>query len=311
MNKHRILKDPVLADRIEKDGYIILPFLNLDEIEHFKKLYKDYHEEDPEFFYKSYFSSDNEYKRKIEQEITNIFDKRLGHLFVNHRSFGGMFVIKPPMEKGHFTAHQDWSFTDEDLYPSYNMWSPLSDVDEVNGNINVLKGSHRFLKTIRGFNTPDMYDHLHEVIEPNMVNLPMKAGEVVIFYHGLVHGSTKNLNQNARVSLGLSVVQKEAPLKYHYFDSDRGKLEQYASDPEFYISYVDHRDEKPKTIKYLGDVDFKFERLTLEHLKSLISKNHGVFIEKQNDSSIEDNSSYSEPLQKKPSLMNKLRTLFD
>ena len=75
MNKHRILKDPVLADRIEKDGYIILPFLNLDEIEHFKKLYKDYHEEDPEFFYKSYFSSDNEYKRKIEQEITNIFDK--------------------------------------------------------------------------------------------------------------------------------------------------------------------------------------------------------------------------------------------
>ena len=275
--ENRIIKDNELAAEMEEKGYLVLPFLNEDEVKQFDNLYHHYHKEDPEFFYKSYFSSDVDYKKKVEELIIEIFERKLGHLFYNHQSFGGMFVAKPPKEKGHFTAHQDWSFTDETVYPSYNMWCPLTDVDDTNGNLNVLSGSHRFVKTIRGFGTPDVYEHLHKDLEPNMISIPMKAGEVVIFYHGLVHGSTRNDTENARVSLGLSVIHKDAPLRFHYFDDKTSKLNVYASNPEFYLNYVDHRDEKPTTIDYLGEVDFDFKRLSLEELKQLVITNQGYY----------------------------------
>jgi hypothetical protein len=273
----RVLKDPEMASQMEENGYITLPFLSPEEVEYFKNLYKNYHPEDPEFFYKSYFSSDLAYKEKVEKDIIEVFQKRLGDLFYDHRTFGGMFVAKPPLEKGHFTAHQDWSFTDETIYPSYNMWCPLDDVNDENGNLSVLKGSHRFIKTIRGFGTPDVYDHLYDHLESNMISLPMKAGEVVIFYHGLVHGSTRNLTEKARVSIGLSIIHKEAPLRFHYLDSEKNVLEHYASTPEFYLNYVDHREEKPTTIDCLGRVEFNFERLSEYQLKQLIETNQGEF----------------------------------
>lgn len=273
---YRIIKDPELAEQMEKQGYIILPFLSSDEIEFFKNLYNKYHQEDPEHFYKSYFSSDLAYKLEVEKAIIDAFNRKLAPYFTNYFSFGGMFVAKPPLEKGHFTAHQDWSFVDEFQYPSYNMWCPLTDVNDANGNLNVLKGSHYFLRTIRGFNTPDVYDHLHDLIEPNMISLPMKAGEVVIFYHGLVHGSTKNLSNQARVSLGLSLVHKDATLKYHYYDESKGVLEEYRSNTDFYINYVDMRDKKPTSIPFVNHVNFNFPRLSRAELEALILEHQGT-----------------------------------
>lgn len=272
-----IVRDTVLADRIAKDGYFIVPFLDEDELEYFRNLYKRYHPQDPETFYKSYFSSDKDYKLQVENDIIKKFNEKLGYLFQNHRTFGGMFVAKPPLEKGHFTAHQDWSFTDEWEWPSYNMWCPLDDVNDENGNLNVIRGSHKFLNTIRGFGTPDVYDHLHKDLEANMLSLPMKAGEVVIFYHGLIHGSTKNITDNARVSLGLSIVHSEAPLRYHYYDEENKVLDEFESNPEFYIDFVDHRESRPTNIPHLRERDFKFERLSYNQLESLVTENHGKF----------------------------------
>lgn len=274
-----MLVDNKLANQMATLGYIKLPFLDHTEVAYFKQLYEDYHQGEPDGFYKSYFSSDLEYKLTAENAIKAAFEKKLNHLFKNHKVFGGMFVAKPPLEKGHFTAHQDWSFTDELEFPSYNMWCPLEDVDDANANLNVLNGSHRFLKTIRGFDTPDVYDHLHKALEPNMISVPMKAGEVIIFYHGLVHGSTKNLSNKTRVSIGLSLIHEEAPWRFHHFDKESGKLLVFESNPEFYLHYSDRNGQVPSGLKSLGTSDFKFNRLSLEDLKQLVTQNQGTFID--------------------------------
>lgn len=270
-----ILKDIKMANQMEKNGFIVLPFLNKEEINKFKLLYKKHHSVDPEFFYKSYFSDNIEYKREVEREIISAFNKNLNDFFANHISFGGMFVVKPPLEKGHFTAHQDWSFTDEFMYPSYNMWCPLEDVNDENGNLNVLYGSHKYIKTIRGYNTPDVYDQLQHIIEPNMKSIPMKAGEVIIFYHGLIHGSTKNTTNKSRISLGLSLIHQDAPLRYNYYDDSTQTLEEYASNPDFYINYVAHKESKPQNINFIQNVNFSFPRLTEDELRKKIIQSQG------------------------------------
>ena len=279
LNANQMFVDPSLAKEMSEKGYVVLPFLDTEMVRVFNDLYQKYHPVEPEGFYKSYFSTDMSYKLEVENLILDAFEKKLGHLFRDHVCFGGMFVAKPPLEKGHFTAHQDWSFTDEAKFPSYNMWCPLDDVNDENGNLNALSGSHRFIRTVRGFDTPDVYDHLHENLEPNMTSLPMKAGEVVIFHHSLVHGSTENLTEVARVSIGLSLIHKNAPWEFHHYDSRTHKLEVFQSNPDFYLNYAEHQGERPQNLKLLGQSEFDFPRLTLDELRTLVRTNQGQFVE--------------------------------
>ncbi len=67
------------------------------------------------------------------------------------------------------------------------MWCPLEDVNDENGNLMVLKGSHQFNRTIRGVGTPDVYRDHWKLIKQNMRSIPMKAGEAIFFFHGLIH----------------------------------------------------------------------------------------------------------------------------
>lgn len=266
--KHQILKDSKDNDFINEQGYFVIEVLSATEIESFISLYKKWHPQDPEEFYKSYFSPNQEYKREVEKKVKQAFHKVVSEKFVNCEAFGGMFVVKPQGEKGHFPPHQDWSFVDETEFWSLNMWSPLEQVDESNGYLYVLPGSHRFNETIRGANTPDTYDQLTEDILPAVKGIPMKAGEAIFFFHGLVHGSTINAQDEARVSVGLSLVQKDAPLLYHFYDEEQKKTERYqVKDLSFYIDYVSNRDKKPESIESiesLGIVDFEYFRLDKE-----------------------------------------------
>ncbi len=281
-----MLKDKALDEHMDTFGYVIMPFLAPDEIELFKQLYKKHHPVPPPAFYKSYFSPDYAYKMEVEGKIKEFFNAKLANQFQNSFAMGGMFVVKPPMQKGHFPAHQDWSFVDETKSWSINMWCPLEDVNDENGNIQVLLGSHKFIETIRGYGTPDVYADLREIVDDYMVPLPMKAGEALFFFHGLVHGSTPNTTNNTRVSLGLSLLPENTPLLYHYIDpeSEKKQLERFISNEDFYINYVHHRNKRPTDLESLGMVDFSFEQLSPDALikkcevlnpgKSLSPKRH-------------------------------------
>lgn len=183
---------------------------------------------------------------KVEKTILRIFKEKMSSVFRNYEAFGGLFVVKPATEEGHFPPHQDWSFVNENKFWSINMWCPLEDVNDANGNLIVLKGSHQFYETIRGANTPDIYrDHL-KLISTNMSSVPMKAGQAIFFFHGLLHRSTPNITNKPRASIGLTLTPKNSELLFYFFDKDSSApLIQYKTNPEFYIQYACNRDNKP------------------------------------------------------------------
>lgn len=267
---YQILNDPELNDKLVTDGYIVLPMLTEEEVQFFRDLYKKWHPTDPDEFYKSYFHPSPEYKAEVEHYIMKYFTPKLKEYFVNYVPFGAMFVVKPKGDRGHIPPHQDWSFVDETKHWSLNMWCPLIDAMAENGNLQMLPGSHFFMESVRGSGTPELYSHLFNQISPNLVDVPMRAGEAAFFYHGIVHCSTYNTREDARVSLGLSLVEKDAPIYYHYLKPDETHAEKFEVDTEFYINYVSYRDKMPDNAVYLGKADLAFPTLTEEEMQERI-----------------------------------------
>ncbi|MCF8464383.1 MAG: phytanoyl-CoA dioxygenase family protein [Flavobacteriales bacterium] len=259
------MKNPELNRKLVVDGYVTMPVLSASQVEEFSSLYKRWHPTDPKGFYKSYFSSDRNYKLMIESAIISAFQNSLEEHFMDYHAFGGMFVIKPTGERGQIPPHQDWSFVDETKYWSLNAWCPLIDTTGENGNIQMLPGSHLFRDTIRGSGTPEHYSNLYSQIQRDVVDIPLKAGECVFFHHGILHCSTFNNNVDARVSLGLSLIQKNAPIHYHFLKEGDVFADRYVIDnTEFYLDYVDHRGEEPKSMKFDGKDHHTLELISEE-----------------------------------------------
>ncbi|GAB5538265.1 MAG: hypothetical protein Salg2KO_03680 [Salibacteraceae bacterium] len=274
-NRPNLLSDQAMDEQLLRDGFIVMPFLHHSDLEHVKDVYKKWHSSSPDGFFKSYFDSRIEYKEEVEQMVIDLFNQRLADSFKNYCAFGGMFVVKPPLEKGHFPAHQDWSFVDERKHWSLNMWCPLEDVNDENGNIQVLRGSHQFNRTIRGFGTPDVYREHSDLILANMESVPMRAGEAIFFFHGILHGSTLNSTSKSRVSIGLTLTPSDADLHFHYLSEEQGKpkLIRYKTYPEFYIEYASMRGAKPGL---KGEEEaFEFNKIDASSLKSAIGSIRG------------------------------------
>ena len=270
--KYRIMRSRVKDYFLKNQGYVVLPMLTAEEVQVFQTLYDKWHTETPERFYKSYFSTDAAYREEVEAEVLRVFVPKLKEHFHDFKAFGGMFVIKPKGDPGHIPAHQDWSFVDEKQHWSINLWCPLIDTTGDNGNMQMLPGSHLFMETLRGFGTPEVYAHLKDDITPHLVDVPLKAGECVFFYHGIVHCSPENFKETPRVSLGLSMVQKDAAMRYAYLKEGNEKADLYNVNPEFYINYTANRDQMPKGVTYRGTSPIPFASFTPEELEDKVEE---------------------------------------
>ena len=258
---NRILINDELDTFLKREGYVVLPMLNEEEVELLRRLYAKWHPSDPEEFYKSYFSPNEVYKQEVESLTMQLFATKLEKLFVNYIPFGGMLVAKPSGPKGDFPSHQDWSFVDERKHWSLNMWSPLEDVNTNNGCLQILRGSHVFMHTIRGSGTKDQYHSQLGIITEHLTDIHMKAGEAIFFYHGVLHASTPNRSGKVRVSVGLSLIEKNAPIYYHFNHKNTDKTEEFLATVDFYINYVSQRDKMPETVVSNGFTDFTFPSL--------------------------------------------------
>lgn len=261
-----ILLNPALDAQLKRDGYIVFDMLSAAELNRLQQCYQKWHTTPPAEFYKSYFSDNAAYKTEVEELILELFTPKLKQYFTGYIPYGGMFVVKPQGERGHFPPHQDWSFVDERQHWSLNMWCPLTDVDAANGNMQMLPGSHLFLHTIRGSGTPDQYEGQKELVQPHMLDIPMRAGQAIFFYHGILHGSTPNTQPQERVSVGLSLIEEGAPVYYHYTHPGTSNTEAFEAHLDFYKNYVSDRDKLPTTVRSLGFTDFAFPQLTNEEL---------------------------------------------
>jgi hypothetical protein len=131
----------------------------------------------------------------------------------------GLLVKQPGM--GRFPLHTDWTMTRDRRDQTLTVWFPLIDVDDRNGGLRLVRGSHRLVDQISGPNVRTYCVPFQDKVEAMAEAIPLSAGEAVIFDNSLLHGSPANNSDLIRPAVMLSCVGSgEFPIFYRYDDED-------------------------------------------------------------------------------------------
>lgn len=244
-----LLKEKISQKELEENGYVILDLLNSEELAALNNLYNQIHlnEEPPEFIdniHMTIWCSNSKYKQTVKTKLENVFSSITTNFFENVRSLNHVFIVKRKGPKTTFKVHQDWNVVDEAKYQSVNVWVPLHDVDKDGGALWVIKGSHKINRPVRGagYLFPDYSTHIAE-LEKVAVSVKLKAGQAIIFYHSIIHGSPPNLATDYRKAACFTVIPKEAPLCIYFQKDELSKLERHEPKDDFMFNYNHLRTE--------------------------------------------------------------------
>lgn len=210
-----IFRDPILQERYDREGYVVVPFYTEEDIKELNNIYEALNSKlEDRGFYISIMSQNLAYKEKVHHLIKGIASKPAQDLLIDCNFITSSFAVKKAGKETMFDLHQGINFTDESLYDTFTAWSPLIDVNENNGCLFVLPGSHKLWHQIR--KTPDFIPAIRNIKEhlweKYAIEIKMKAGEALVFHHRLIHGSKPNFGNSIRVATLNAFIPKEAPL---------------------------------------------------------------------------------------------------
>jgi hypothetical protein len=257
--------DSDLSERLTVDGYATFDLLSDEDVKALTDLFNSHHSTNPEGFYATTHLDDKEKRKVLSDEAMSILSRRIETHFKNIELLGGAFISKAPGEKGILPLHQDWNLVDEKIARSYNLWIPLVDVNEENGAMRLLVGSHTKQETYRGPNVPPVLYPISSEVDQHMISLNMKQGEAVLYDHALWHSSPQNQTKHLRLAFVLGVVPKSAELRYY---QQKGEMvEEYASHPNFF--FENDRESGPAGLELLRSFNHPNSFLSTEEFEEL------------------------------------------
>lgn len=273
----QLFKDPELQQQFEKDGLITVQLLDAEEVADLAAFYKEATRGTLSGFHASMFHADIPYRKAVDSRIKQALADKLPNILPGYRPLYANFMVKEPGPESEMKVHQDWTYVDEDQYTSLAIWFPLMDLTHETGALYFIKGSHRIVNTVRGPGTICPYEHIQELVrEKYLTQIPLKAGEAVIWHHRLVHYSPANMGTVPRVACTAILVPEAAPV-YHFHrmeDAPYDEAEQYEVDTDFYMNY--QLGVPPQNVKHIGKVHYEVFHVTDEQLASLQPKTQPV-----------------------------------
>jgi ectoine hydroxylase-related dioxygenase (phytanoyl-CoA dioxygenase family) len=184
------------------------------------------------------YSDNGDYRRAVFESIAPLVRERIQGVLDRHTVCVANWVVK---EAGSADStvqfHQDWSFVDETRWRSINLWFPLIDVDEENGCLQVVAGSHRVSTDHRSHADRCRFDDLSPVIRDTYLqSVPMKAGEGIFYDGALLHASQHNRSSRRRVAAG-TVLVPENVSAIHAFRTSPTSVDVFEVDSGFFWSH--------------------------------------------------------------------------
>ncbi|MCS6819199.1 MAG: phytanoyl-CoA dioxygenase family protein [Chitinophagales bacterium] len=274
-----IFKNPEHQKIFDKQGFVVTPLLNRDEVEYMDRLFDELHKNlSDSGFHSGSYSSDMAYKRKVSEEIKRVFRRAYEETFQNYTPFGGAYLYKIPSPNSDLFLHQDWTIVDESRYVAVNVWTPLCDITEDNGPLMVLPGSHYDnFPVLRAPTMRYFFDHDYEVVLRQLIPMIVPAGTAVILNQSLVHYSPPNTSDKIRKAITAGVKTKDAQMIFHFKDPNRkdNLIEKFEMDDEFLIHFENFFEDiykRPKVGKSLGFIEYEVPMLTGAALEDLVRK---------------------------------------
>ncbi|MEO0038068.1 MAG: hypothetical protein RIQ59_1279 [Bacteroidota bacterium] len=249
-----ILLDSTQNQQLQKDGYVVIPFLTSKEVSELTTFFKSKIELQEGDFYATAHSKDVDFRKEMSGKIVDVIKQKVDSYFQNHELLGASFIVKSKKLSQALQPHQDWNIVDESIHRSYNIWIPLVDLNNENGAILVMPQSHLWVVNFRHSSIPCSFQAVHKQIWENMTPLFLKAGEALIYDHALLHASMPNNTKLDRIACACGIIPNGAPMRYYW--NNNGVVEEYESSKEFFLK--ENVFVGPKGLKKIKNVDFDF-----------------------------------------------------
>lgn len=231
--------DSRLQKEFEQKGYIIFPsLLDAARLQLLRELLASHEEEYAGPFHTSHFSDDLSYKKHVHDTLAEVVFPAVARHLDSYAPLFGNFMIKNPDPNVSMDLHADWAYVDENQYRSVAVWAPLVDTTRLNGRFGVIEGSHKITNKVRG---PQILQSTRDN-EPLWERrygqlLAMRAGDVVVYDHALLHFSPANKSGQPRPALNLSLAPAEGP--WLHYCQPGSEIELYdVPGPDFFIHYT-------------------------------------------------------------------------
>lgn len=217
-----------------RDGFIALPgFVNREQFGELRALYESSNIQLPQNrMYSNFHELSFEENQAIEQAIVRICQPSIDKYLEDYRIVGAAFIVKGVGADSDSRLHQDWRIVDEKRFRSVIVWIPLIDVDEDNGCLQVLPGSHTWFDSIRSSTVTSTFMKFDYRINPFVRAVPLRTGDCAVFASRVFHGSKSNRSGAERPAVTITLIDKQA----HYVD--------YFLDREDHISILDCNDQE-------------------------------------------------------------------
>lgn len=269
--RHSFFRDEHIADRLHKEGYCVVDFIDKQQQEALLDLYEKHHQlsvENPGVFFGS-FSKNKKYTKEIHNEAVKILLPSFIMWFKNFKCVINNFVVKTPGEVTTVPIHQDGAALDELKYSSINVWIPLQSVNSQNGALSIVPRSHNIFYPYRCNTIPPLTKDIEMYLYPYFVSLEVNAGQAVLFDSRLFHYSKPNLSEENRVTMVSRITPVDAQVMAYYQEGKEGApVEAYLCPDDYLVTSVSYNDtERPVGVKLVKCLDSKIKFLTQEEFK--------------------------------------------
>jgi ectoine hydroxylase-related dioxygenase (phytanoyl-CoA dioxygenase family) len=228
-------------------------------------------------FYTTHWSPNEEYRRKISNEVNNLVWPVVSDVLNNYKAIFGYYLAKFPSQNSTVTLHQDWALVDEAKYTSLSAWLPLVDVNRENGCFQVVRGSHRYFNNPRGMGIEMPYnDYIDYIADNCLEDVPMQAGDLLLFDHKLLHASPPNASNKPRIAAGMVLIPEQAEVLHYFYDEQKsGYFKKHLSNDFLLTSYFD-KDNPTGLSAYLQSTDGLIEevKITMPDISKEVFKSY-------------------------------------
>jgi len=238
-------------------------------------------------------------RKMMQDELSKLITPFTDQLLNDFRPYTASFLNKLPRNDCFVIAHQDFSYTNEDEYPSFMCFIPLVDTTIDNAALGFIPKSHLFYDDIRAFPFPGVPTAITENSNDLMAYfniISMKAGEMVFFNHNTIHGSFSNYSNYNRPAVGLSFLKNGIkPFLFLHNPVTNGKtILKYEVDN---YSLVEYNNPAIKNMYESGDLTLPYE-VTDELAYQPVATNWNSIQQKLHANNLQPNTDYLKLIEK-------------
>lgn len=242
MVRKSIFKDPKLQSQYLQQGYLVVPALDQHQVAEMMQLHDLTHlpsAELPNCYNTSDHVASIETKREIKHNISKVLHSLYSNYLNGFKPVYANFIGKKPSQNSNRELHQDYCFSNEDVFDSYNVWIPLQNITETNSYFSIVRNSYQFFHSYRGRYLRHRFDPISDqIIERLCTNIYPKAGHALIYNTGSLHYTPDNTSDQLRVAISVMTIPEEAEIQLYQSSVEmKGHAERFKVDEEFLLSY--------------------------------------------------------------------------